>query len=161
MSRYTRAKRFLTRCPMCGSPTHRFYLGETPEDFICFNCHRMFVQKERLHPTIVEKKSLQVQQFQKESNFIGMFISHFIVGFGYVWWENFLRGLKLFAVAESLGGAASLAELPATMSHASMPAEFRKKVGISDRLVRLSVGLENKADLIADLKSGLKFAGKE
>jgi len=75
--------------------------------------------------------------------------------------EDFLRGLKLFAVAESLGGAASLAELPATMSHASMPPEFRKKVGISDNLVRLSIGLENKADLIADLESGFKLAGKE
>ena len=93
MSRYCRAKRFLTRCPMCGSPTHRFYLGASAEDFICFNCHRMFVQKEKLHPTIVEKKSVQVLHFQKESSFIGKFISHFIVGFGYLWRGNFFRGL--------------------------------------------------------------------
>jgi len=55
----------------------------------------MFVQKERLHPTIVEKKALQVKVFQKESGFIGIFISHFIVGFGYVWRGSFFRGLLL------------------------------------------------------------------
>ena len=65
MSRYSRAKRFLTRCPMCGSPTHRFYLGASDQEFICFNCYRIFVQKEKLHPKIVEKKSLQVREFQK------------------------------------------------------------------------------------------------
>jgi len=95
MSRYSRAKRFLTRCPMCGSPTHRFYLGASDQEFICFNCNRMFVQKEKLHPTIVEKKALQVKVFQKESSLIGTFVSHFIVGFGYVWRGSFVRGLLL------------------------------------------------------------------
>jgi tetratricopeptide (TPR) repeat protein len=95
MSRYSRAKRFLTRCPMCGSPTHRFYLGASDQEFICFNCNRMFVQREKLHPTIVEKKALQVKVFQKESRGIGIFVSHFIVGFGYVWRGSFVRGLLL------------------------------------------------------------------
>jgi cystathionine gamma-lyase/cystathionine beta-lyase len=70
--------------------------------------------------------------------------------------NSLLRGLKIFALAESLGGVASLAEHPATMSHASMPEDFRQKVGISDRLVRLSVGLENADDLIDDLSQALK-----
>ncbi len=70
--------------------------------------------------------------------------------------NRFLRRIKVFSLAESLGGVASLAEHPATMSHASMPKEFREKVGITDRLVRLSVGLENIDDLIEDLRQALE-----
>ena len=66
--------------------------------------------------------------------------------------NTFLRELKVFALAESLGGIASLAEHPATMSHASMPKDYREKVGISDKVIRLSVGLENVDDLIEDLR---------
>lgn len=66
-----------------------------------------------------------------------------------------MRGVELFILAESLGGADSLVEHPATMSHASMPGEFREKVGISDNLVRLSVGLENIKDIIEDLEQAL------
>ena len=69
--------------------------------------------------------------------------------------NNFLRKIKIFAMAESLGGVASLAEHPATMSHASMPEEYRQKVGITDNLIRLSVGLENVEDLIEDLAQAL------
>lgn len=68
----------------------------------------------------------------------------------------FLSKLKIFALAESLGGAASLAEHPATMSHASMLAEHRKKAGINDELIRLSVGLENADDIIEDLSQALE-----
>ena len=68
----------------------------------------------------------------------------------------FLRRLKVFSLAESLGGVASLAEHPATMSHASMPKDYREKAGITDELVRLSVGLENIDDLIEDLEQALK-----
>jgi cystathionine beta-lyase/cystathionine gamma-synthase len=68
---------------------------------------------------------------------------------------HFLRAVKLFALAESLGGAASLAEHPASMSHASMPPEFRERIGIKDNLIRLSVGLEDIADLIEDLAQAL------
>ncbi|MBI2329578.1 MAG: PLP-dependent transferase [Chloroflexi bacterium] len=70
--------------------------------------------------------------------------------------NSFLRGIKLFALAESLGGVSSLIEHPATMSHASMPKEHREKVGISDQLVRLSIGLENIDDLIEDISQALK-----
>ena len=70
--------------------------------------------------------------------------------------NSFLRNIELFSLAESLGGVDSLAEHPATMSHASMPEDFRKKVGIADDLIRLSVGLENVDDLIQDLQQALE-----
>ena len=59
-------------------------------------------------------------------------------------------------MAESLGGVTSLAEHPATMTHASMPKEHREKTGIIDELIRLSVGLENIDDLIEDLSQALE-----
>jgi tetratricopeptide (TPR) repeat protein len=93
MARYTRTKRFLTRCPMCGSPTYRFYLGSSDQEFICFNCYRIFIQKEKLHPKIVEKKSTQVRQFQKQNDLISRFVSFFFVGFGYLWREQTFKGL--------------------------------------------------------------------
>ena len=67
-----------------------------------------------------------------------------------------LRSLKVFACAESLGGVESLAELPAIMTHASIPPERRATLGISDGLIRLSVGIEDAQDLIDDL--GQAFA---
>jgi len=70
--------------------------------------------------------------------------------------NTFLRRLKVFSLAESLGGVVSLAEHPATMSHASMPKDYREKVGITAELVRLSVGLENVDDLIDDLRQALE-----
>jgi cystathionine beta-lyase len=72
--------------------------------------------------------------------------------------KSFLRNLHVFSLAESLGGVDSLAEHPATMSHASMPESFRKKVGITEDLVRLSIGLENIDDLKEDLEQALKRA---
>ncbi len=69
--------------------------------------------------------------------------------------NRFLSRLKIFSLAESLGGVESLVEHPATMTHASLPAERRKKLGIGDGLVRFSVGVEDPEDLIADLKSAL------
>jgi len=68
----------------------------------------------------------------------------------------FLERLSIFACAESLGGVESLAEHPASMTHASIPAEIRAKIGISDGLVRLSVGLEAVEDLWADIEAGLE-----
>jgi tetratricopeptide (TPR) repeat protein len=95
MSRYGRTKKFLTRCPMCGSPTYRFYLGTSDQEFFCFNCYRIFIQQEKLHPKIAEKKSLQVRQFQKQNHFVGRFLSFFLVGFGYLWREDLFKGLLL------------------------------------------------------------------
>ncbi|NTV26695.1 MAG: PLP-dependent transferase [Chlorobiaceae bacterium] len=69
--------------------------------------------------------------------------------------NSILRGTKLFALAESLGGVESLIEHPATMSHASMGAEHRAAVGITDGVIRLSIGIEDPDDLIADLSQAL------
>jgi cystathionine beta-lyase len=67
----------------------------------------------------------------------------------------FLEQLKVFTLAESLGGVESLAGHPVTMTHASIPKEERDELGIVDSLIRLSVGVEDKDDLIADLKQAL------
>jgi len=69
--------------------------------------------------------------------------------------RDFFRRLRIFETAESLGGTVSLAEHPCTMSHASMPEDYRKKIGVSNDLVRLSVGLENIDDLVEDLEQAL------
>lgn len=69
--------------------------------------------------------------------------------------RRFLRGTKLFQTAESLGGVESLADHPAIMTHASVSAEKRDALGISGGLVRLSVGIENAADLLTDLEEAL------
>ncbi len=65
---------------------------------------------------------------------------------------RFLESLKIFAIAESLGAVESLIEHPASMTHSSVPKEERKKIGLNDGLIRLSVGLEDGEDLIEDLK---------
>ena len=70
--------------------------------------------------------------------------------------RKFLQSLKVFLLAESLGGVESLAECPALMTHASIPADHRAKIGIVDGLVRLAVGIENVEDLKADLTQALK-----
>jgi cystathionine gamma-lyase len=69
--------------------------------------------------------------------------------------RRFLERCALFALAESLGGVESLIEHPAIMTHASVPPKVRAELGISDSLVRLSVGIEDAGDLIADLDSAL------
>ncbi len=69
--------------------------------------------------------------------------------------KRFLERTQLFALAESLGGVESLIEHPAIMTHASIPPEIRAEIGIDDGLVRLSVGVEDVDDLLADLKQAL------
>lgn len=68
---------------------------------------------------------------------------------------RFLEKVKLFTLAESLGGVESLIEHPATMTHAAIPLEHRQKIGLEDTLVRLSVGIEDVKDLMADLEQAL------
>lgn len=68
---------------------------------------------------------------------------------------KFLENLKVFTLAESLGGVESLANHPALMTHASIPEDKRREIGISDDLVRLSVGIEDADDLIADIEQAL------
>jgi cystathionine gamma-lyase len=69
--------------------------------------------------------------------------------------RRFLERVHLFSLAESLGGVESLIEHPAIMTHASVPPENRAALGISDGLVRLSVGIEDVDDLIRDLEGAL------
>ena len=72
--------------------------------------------------------------------------------------RKFLKTVKIFACAESLGGVESLIEHPAIMTHASVPKETRELLGISDGLIRLSVGIEDAQDLVDDLKQALEVA---
>ncbi|KAH9918715.1 pyridoxal phosphate-dependent transferase [Epithele typhae] len=74
--------------------------------------------------------------------------------------EAFLTGARLFTLAESLGGVESLAELPAAMTHGSIPPAERAALGITDDLIRLSVGVEEEEDLVADVEQALEKAMK-
>jgi cystathionine gamma-lyase len=88
------------------------------------------------------------------SGFGGM-ITFFLKG-GIAEARRFLETVEVFALAESLGGVESLVDHPAIMTHASLPAETRKTLGISDSLIRLSVGIEHIEDLKKDLDAALK-----
>ena len=70
--------------------------------------------------------------------------------------KKFFSSLKLVALAESLGGVESLVCHPASMTHASIPYEIRQKVGITDELIRLSIGIENIDDILADISQAIK-----
>jgi cystathionine gamma-lyase len=70
--------------------------------------------------------------------------------------QRFLRGLKIFTLAESLGGVESLVDHPASMTHASVPRSEREAHGVSDGLVRLSCGIEDPADLVDDVTAALR-----
>ncbi|MBC7465500.1 MAG: cystathionine gamma-synthase [Bdellovibrio sp.] len=88
---------------------------------------------------------------KKQMTGFGGMITFFIKG-GIDASRKFLESVQVFALAESLGGVESLVEHPAIMTHASVPAEQRAKLGIDDSLIRLSIGVEDIDDLIADLK---------
>jgi cystathionine beta-lyase/cystathionine gamma-synthase len=69
--------------------------------------------------------------------------------------EKFVKSLRFFSLAESLGGVESLVEVPARMTHTSIPEDERRRLGIHDDLVRLSVGIEDKSDLLEDIRNAL------
>jgi cystathionine beta-lyase/cystathionine gamma-synthase len=69
--------------------------------------------------------------------------------------KAFAEGLRYFALAESLGGVESLVSVPALMTHASVPEELKKSMGLTPGIVRLSVGIEDVADLLEDLERAL------
>lgn len=71
--------------------------------------------------------------------------------------KRFLEKTRLFSLAESLGGVESLIEHPAIMTHASIPREIREELGVADNLIRVSVGLEDVEDLIAELEQALDY----
>ncbi|EDW67410.1 cystathionine gamma-lyase [Drosophila virilis] len=110
-----------------------------------------------LHPGLPSHPQHQIALAQTYG-YSGVF-SFYIKG-GLAHSTAFLKALKVFTLAESLGGYESLAELPSIMTHASVPAEDRKTLGITDALIRLSVGLEDAADLIDDIKNALDVAAK-
>ncbi len=88
---------------------------------------------------------------KKQMKGFGGMITFFLKG-GIAESRRFLENLKLFALAESLGGVESLVDHPAIMTHASIPKEVREQLGIYDNLIRLSVGIEDSDDLIKDLE---------
>ncbi|HTL12072.1 MAG TPA: cystathionine gamma-synthase [Bdellovibrionota bacterium] len=91
---------------------------------------------------------------KKQMSGFGGMITFLIKG-GLAESRRFLESVRVFTLAESLGGVESLIEHPAIMTHASVPAETRKSLGILDNLIRISVGIEDLADLKADLESAL------
>jgi cystathionine gamma-lyase len=97
------------------------------------------------------QRSLAERQMAKGGSGI---VTFFLKG-GLAESRDFLERLELFTLAESLGGVESLVDHPAIMTHASVPPEARAKLGITDSLVRLSIGIEDAADLVADLEAAL------
>lgn len=92
---------------------------------------------------------------KKQMHGFGGMITFFVKG-GLKESKKFLENTELFALAESLGGVESLVDHPAIMTHASIPKKVREELGIFDNLIRLSVGIEDCDDLIADLERTLK-----
>lgn len=107
--------------------------------------------KDVIYPGLSSHPQYELAKSQMKNGFGGMVSFNFKSGKK----EDavkFLEKLKVFTLAESLGGVESLANHPALMTHASIPAEKRAEIGITDDLVRLSVGIEDIDDLIADLE---------
>jgi len=152
-------------------------IGAIPSPFDCFLAMRG-VKTLHIRMREHEKNAIRVAQFlessdkvervcypglrshpqhelakKQQSGFGGM-ITFWLKG-GLTQSRQFLENLKIFACAESLGGVESLAEHPAIMTHASVPPEERIKLGISDSLIRLSVGIEDADDLLMDIKIAL------
>lgn len=92
---------------------------------------------------------------KKQMSGHGGMITFFIKG-GLKESRKFLKKVKIFALAESLGGVESLIEHPAIMTHASVPKKVREEIGLTDNLIRISVGIEQVEDLIQDLDSAFK-----
>ncbi len=106
-----------------------------------------------LWPGFSDHKNFEVAKSQM-SDFGGM-ISFCLKGDDVEEAFELMKRFKVFSLAESLGGVESLIGHPATMTHASIPPEERQKAGLSDALIRLSVGIEDEDDLIADLEAAL------
>ena len=104
-------------------------------------------------PGFEEHPSHEVAKSQM--NDFGGMISFIPKGSDYEAAISIVEKLKVFTLAESLGGVESLAGHPASMTHASIPKEEREKSGVVDSLIRLSVGIEDADDLIDDLKQAL------
>lgn len=155
----------------------QFAAGAVPSPFECFLLHRS-VKTIAIRMTQHEKNAHAVAEFlsthkkmkkvyypglakdpghnlakEQMSGFSGMVSFDHTGTYSEV--VSFLKKLKVFTLAESLGGVESLVNHPEKMTHASVPEELRKKLGIGHSLVRLSCGIESSDDLIADLKQAL------
>ncbi|MCR5829231.1 MAG: PLP-dependent aspartate aminotransferase family protein [Lachnospiraceae bacterium] len=113
--------------------------------------------KKVYYPGLKNDPGYEVQK--KQADGPGAMIS-FVLDSGYDY-KKFFENLRLITLAESLGGVESLVCHPASMTHAAIPADIRKKVGIVDELIRLSVGIEDGDDLISDLKQAIGASRKE
>jgi len=121
-----------------------------------------YLQKQSLvkklyHPSLPENQGHEIARRQQRG--FGAMVSFEFAG-DEARLRHFLSELKLFTLAESLGGVESLISHTATMTHAGMSAEARAAAGISDSLLRVSVGLEDSEDLIADLEQAFQAAAK-
>lgn len=103
------------------------------------------------------KSHPQHELIQRQARGFGAMISFYIKG-DINTAERFLRHLKIFTLAESLGGVESLIENPALMTHGSVPIEHRKFLGIADNFIRISVGIEDIKDLMEDIRGALDHA---
>ncbi|MNJ41186.1 Cystathionine gamma-synthase [compost metagenome] len=112
---------------------------------------------EVFYPGLPDHPGYEIQNTQSSGN-TGIF-SFRVSDSRYV--DPVLRHLKLIAFAESLGGVESLMTYPAVQTHADIPAEVRDAVGVDDRLLRFSVGIEHADDLIQDLEQALAAARAE
>ena len=106
-----------------------------------------------LYPGLPSHSQHALAKRQMTNGFSGI-VTFFVKG-GLAEAKHFLERLQIFTIAESLGGVESLVDHPGLMTHASIPPEQRKALGIDDTLIRLSVGIEDVEDLIGDLKQAL------
>ncbi|PWV97828.1 cystathionine gamma-synthase [Paenibacillus cellulosilyticus] len=113
--------------------------------------------EEVYYPALPQHPGHEVQNRQSSGN-TGIF-SFKVKDARYI--EPILRNIKLIAFAESLGGVESLMTYPAVQTHADIPLEIRQKIGVDERLLRFSVGIEHVDDLIADLSQALDAAKRE
>ena len=157
---------------------YQIYSGTNPSPFDCFLCIRglktlsLRVERQNQNGLIVAQflskhknvekvmyPGLETDPFyekaKKQFKGCGGVVSFILKG-GVEKCKQFLQKVKLFHCAVSLGSVESLAEHPATMTHQCVPPEIRKKIGIEDGLIRLSVGIENIDDLLADLTQALE-----
>ena len=107
-----------------------------------------------LYPGLESHPQHALARRQMQNGFSGI-VTFFVRG-GLEAARRFLERCELFALAESLGGVESLIDHPAIMTHASVPADQRQALGISEGLIRMSVGIEDVEDLVADLEQALK-----
>jgi len=106
-----------------------------------------------LYPGLASHPQHQLARRQMQNGFSGI-VTFFVKG-GLSEARHFLERCRIFTIAESLGGVESLVDHPGLMTHASIPPEKRRELGIDDSLIRLSVGIEDVEDLLADLEQAL------